>query len=732
MKRTWRFSISLLLALGISLQAAPERASCAPRSGTTPAKYALLIGCTEYPNLLEERGKEEYESSIRLWGPANDVALFRRLLVETFQFPATSVTALVGWPEEPERRPTRTNILRVLEELAGQTSPEDQVVILFAGHGSSQPVPPNRPPDEINLEPDGLDEIFLPADVRGWSPEQWTVENALLDDEIGQAVTRIRDTRARVWVIFDSCHSGTMLRGPEEGKRYRFLPSHLLGVPSRPDPQRPSWRGQNAGAEEDPERRRWRNQGIAAFYATLPEQLAPELPLPQGSPPEPEHYHGLLTYSLVSLLKSQPGPFSYRSLMDQLLARYQGLSWSHPTPFAEGDLDRQVLGLERWPRPLFQLRKSDGLLRVTGGALEGATQGSILAVYPPGSQRKEETCLGYLRVEEVELNRSRVSPVPYAGKATPEVADLPNGAPCEIVYRQLGEMRIQVGVAAPSLSGDPSTGSPTESLPADLTSFVAALKDACEPFVSLEPEAAHPPWTLFFDENGIQLLPASYFEAQEKAEAPCLALGPFPRAPTGRAVQELCRSLQGIYRHQNLLRLAASWLSPPDAGFRLDLVSCPEDSGACRPVPSGARLAAGERVKVRIENQGSRELDVTVLFLDAGFGVHSLFPRPTGSYNRLRPGSRPVELQLRINAETTGREHLFGLALPAEAGTPPLDLSWLSQPTAPLLGLRGEFSSPLHQLLLHAAFGIGSTRGMPLSEESAAVLRLISWETVKF
>ena len=64
-------------------------------------------------------------------------------------------------------------------------------------------------------ETDGLDEIFLPVDIDKWINRDAGVPNALVDDEIGDALDAIRDKGAFVWAVFDCCHSGTATRAVE-------------------------------------------------------------------------------------------------------------------------------------------------------------------------------------------------------------------------------------------------------------------------------------------------------------------------------------------------------------------------------------------------------------------------------------------------------------------------------------------------------------------------------------
>ena len=77
---------------------------------TSRSKHALLVGCTKY----EKPGIPE------LWGPANDVPLWRKTLEQQFGFPASNIEVLLGWPDEPDRRPTRA------EHRAGVRGPHRQ------------------------------------------------------------------------------------------------------------------------------------------------------------------------------------------------------------------------------------------------------------------------------------------------------------------------------------------------------------------------------------------------------------------------------------------------------------------------------------------------------------------------------------------------------------------------------------------------------------------------------
>jgi hypothetical protein len=114
---------------------------------------------------------------------------------------------------------TRTRIVEALKTVIGQANEDDSVVFTFAGHGSWLP-------DDDRDEPDARDEMMCPADVMR--------EQYLLDDDLYEIFCTKR-TGARLYVIADCCHSGTVVRyAPEPVEsdapplRARFLPPYTF------------------------------------------------------------------------------------------------------------------------------------------------------------------------------------------------------------------------------------------------------------------------------------------------------------------------------------------------------------------------------------------------------------------------------------------------------------------------------------------------------------------------
>ncbi len=355
-------------------------------------RHALLVGVTKYDHLPRDR---------HLDGPSHDARLIGRLLRERYQFPAEGIVTLTEDEGSPARRPTRANIEREFRRLADQAVEGDQVVVLLAGHGARQPE--SNPPDPAYPEPDGIDEIFLPADVSAWKGFPERVPNAIVDDEIGAWLRAITAKRAYVWAIFDCCHSGTMTRGIE---KVRELPPDVLVPQEELDKarQRAAQRQEKTrGGPPDkpaPFVPRQSSDYLVATYACRSNESTPESPQPTGSlDAEP---HGLLTYSLVEILATSAeskASLTYRELVRRLQARYAGRSQGSPTPLVEGrGQDRFVLGTEQpTPSPLV-LTREKAEYKVNAGDLYGLTPGSILAVDSPAGTDGKRKLLGHVRV----------------------------------------------------------------------------------------------------------------------------------------------------------------------------------------------------------------------------------------------------------------------------------------------------------------------------------------------
>jgi hypothetical protein len=95
-----------------------------------------------------------------------------------------------------DKKATGDSIRKGIEALVTRAKRGDLVVIQYSGHGSFVP-------DVDGDEPDGTDECLCPYDIRNKGP--------ITDDEMFDLFSA-RQQGVKVFMISDSCHSGTVAR----------------------------------------------------------------------------------------------------------------------------------------------------------------------------------------------------------------------------------------------------------------------------------------------------------------------------------------------------------------------------------------------------------------------------------------------------------------------------------------------------------------------------------------
>lgn len=267
-------------------------------------RRALLVGVSHYDNLAP---------ALQLAGPRNDVTLMRELL-QRHGFTPQDVMVLADGVDGTRALPTRSNILAALDELVAASHAGDFVIFYYSGHGSQVWAPQKR----MLEEPDGFDELILPADVGRWNGARRMVDKAIVDDEIGTRITALLGHGARVWAIFDTCHADTMTRGGDPDERVRSVNAAVLGAPPTPaaagslPPQPGQWAGPSDAL---PDRAR-----LVAFYATGSAQTASERLI--RSTGLQARWYGLFTYLLATTLEREP-ELTYRALARRIDTRMQ-------------------------------------------------------------------------------------------------------------------------------------------------------------------------------------------------------------------------------------------------------------------------------------------------------------------------------------------------------------------------------------------------------------------------
>ncbi|HEX3997338.1 MAG TPA: caspase family protein [Pirellulales bacterium] len=756
--------------------ASPANGAPAAAPGTIHGErfHALLVGCTKYDN---------FDQAKWLNGPANDVDLVRRFLTDPRRLavPAASIVVLSeleAAAKGADFRPTRANIEREIQKLIDSAQSGDQVLLLMAGHGSQQPEHGN--PDPTYIKPDGYDQMFLPCDCGRWNGKTRFVDRAIADYELRTWCKQITYKKARLWVVLDACCSGWVLRGGGAGDNKimrRNVSSEDLGIPKAElDKARDIARARRTvnqagsgtrSADSDAPAFDFGPQSpdYVGLYAAQRDESELEMPMPcDPVQHQPQRVQGLLTYAVIDILSRTAHPITYGELASLVRQRYPqwGLT-APPTPVVEGlAQDREVLGVERWPdRSRRQWAKSGSHeLSVNEGSVEGLTPGSIVALYPSADQADAKTVLGYATVRSCDLLESDAEPSAYEGTPIPRMGSLPAGGVFEIVRTDHGSLRVRLAVdTVPMHTGGraaETAGSAAaragivagvaghaslKALASQLKTAFAAEGSLCE-FVD-NPAAAQ--WILQMRDGKLNLL--SKDTAQIRDDLP-------PEAPQfgvseDNAVADIVDDMTTIARAQNLLNLtqmeqtaadvdarsgSAADSSQPNVKLELLRYKSKSDRNG-RPIDFSKGplvLVPGDYVGWRMTNLGRSDVAVSLLYINAGFGIVAIYPRPgSGTDNLLtKNGGHFSTRPARVTAKPVGNEHVVLIAMPRQAGRQSPDFSFLEQRTLPPRS-RGDdnpaLTSPLGQLLQKAMYGEGGLRGLEADDSAQAHLMLQSW-----
>jgi len=420
-------------------------------------------------------GVSDYDDSIGLAdlrGPANDVRLLQDVLTRRG---LTAITVLADGVEGGSR-PTRAAILGALADEAARAEPDDFIYIHLSGHGTQQR-------DHEQDETDGLDEVFLPADTARAEPGSGVIPNAIVDDEIGMAVDAIRAKGAHVWLVLDSCHSGSGLRAADAGSASRYVDPALLGISVTAEP------GAQSVAVEPPDPDL--PGGFMAFYAARSDELAREANMaPEGAD---EEWYGLFSSKLAARLDQTSGE-SFRQLFQAVLsdlndsalpgvARLQTPSWDGSLIDATVFGGTDTVGVRRFAVTGDEL---------SAGLVHGIGDGTLMALFADATD-PADAVLGYAQTSDAKATLSYLAAVgedcqPRVAAACDSAGVLPaNARFAQVVGRPVD---LTVTVAPPRTLAD---GTPlTEDHPAyvALAEGIAASPDATGGFaLKLDPVA---------------------------------------------------------------------------------------------------------------------------------------------------------------------------------------------------------------------------------------------------
>lgn len=142
-------------------------------------KRALLVGINYLKN-----------PNARLNGCIEDINNIRGVIMDAYGYLEQNITMLRD--DDPNKMPTKANIMVALQSIIANTGVNDEIWIHYSGHGT-------QIRDRNGDEPDGADESVVPVD--------YMTAGMISDDEL---FNMVRNIRGRAFLVFDSCHSGSI------------------------------------------------------------------------------------------------------------------------------------------------------------------------------------------------------------------------------------------------------------------------------------------------------------------------------------------------------------------------------------------------------------------------------------------------------------------------------------------------------------------------------------------
>ena len=669
-------------------------------------RYAVLVGVGQYPN---------FDESLQLKGPSNDIRLARNYLLHVAGFQEDHIVWL---SDNAPTLPTRASILAALKNLEGKVRKGDFVLLHFSGHGSRQPAK-----SEATEELDGYDEIFLPADAKGWNKGIGSVENAIIDDEIGVFISSYRRQGADVWVLFDSCHSGTMTRGVgDDSVRTRKIPPTALGISERPaggvvtrstGPQAPAFLDGSSDAERGM---------LIAFSAAHTSEEAPEMPLPKRS--EGSEQRGLLSYSVYTGLAHYPG-VSYRQLAQLVTDQYASLPWSRSRPQFYGDgMDRVVFNRSGSQTNFFRatMDKDDSTrLTIAAGTLRGFGVNAGVAIHAD-ALGTDENLLGTGTVATATATEARANVEWRQNAKMPATHHIP-------VYVKLVQPAYEAQVLIARL--DTSRDRDNQRL--------REIVKSLEPHVPLAKFSDYDPgadyFTAFFEEKFWllrpgQTLPCSVQKIADTERDECERTRQ-PEQLMWAKAEEAERLVSRAAKVRTLTKLQGVFNLPSSLSVDVQVKRPAQDALVSLSDHVGP-LHAGDQLYYSVRNQGLAAWDIFLFFVDSQFGIQSL--QEYGQSARILPNEKfDPRLLGTINDRTLGVESLVVIAEPVRDGVE-ADYHFLTQDSYQQVTTRGKgapMKSPLQTILDGISTDPKGARSRGLDTTVQGQVKVFSWTVEK-
>lgn len=661
-------------------------------------RYAIIIGVSEYPNL---------DKALSLVGPSNDAFLLRSFLQDQ-AFADDYITMLTD--DRPEDQlPTKRNIIAAIESTLERSQDGDFVYLHFSGHGSQEPA------ESTDDELDGLNEIFLPRDTGSWNRKVKHVENAISDNVISTYLRKFRKKGVFVWLVFDSCHSGSMTRSQWQGRKVK---ASDLGIPTtRSTVQDKNSPIHSLSTTDD--------TGYVAFFAAQTTEETPEMKLPVNA--KIPKVYGLFTFNLIQAIASNPSA-TYRQLADQIVQNYMAHPWYGSVPvFVGGGLDRPILGADETTHGKvirqWIISRSDSDYEISAGYLHGINAGARLAVLNRPTD-DTDNAIGYVTVEDSQPAFSTLAIGESEDLALRSLDDIP-----ELAYARLIDPGIALGLTVSALTGDNIKSTEHGN------KVIAKIKEDMSEMINWVNPAQPADFRILDTGKALVLLsdgetlPCAYGDCNQDTDRKKYIKVPL----TGSIVKDalaLSKNLQVIAKALNLIRLGTV-LGGDGLATSLEVKRAKTGINETFDVTEVPTLYEGDSLSLKVANYLEEPLDITVLFVGSDYSIDVVFPR-NGKFNRfMEEEETTIELG-KINVDTTGVERLIILSSIASKGSAAVNYNFLAQ-SGLVKRRNARKAGSLDALLDDAGFSQANIkrRSIPVEESinSKGDIHTLSWIT---
>lgn len=312
-------------------------------------RHALIIGIDTYKpdskvqtQVMAQGDGPNRAGWSNLDGCVNDAKSIKELMMAKFGFRNEEFRELYNGEA------TRDRIIAELEGLIKVAKKGDIVLIYYAGHGS-------QVKNSLSKEMDKKDESMVPADSYKGAKD-------IRDKELAALFNKLVEKGVTLTVIYDSCHSGSIGRGPLAGDppKTRYLPEDPSDV---------------ADPTEAPEPEK---NGALIISAAQDYEFAKEARDANGNP------HGAFTLAFLTAMQSLPATVSVKDLFASIRANMKYSNQSQE-PVLAGNEVRQnatLFGQDRGSLPKATLvaviDKRGDEIEMQGGYAVGIKPGTRL------------------------------------------------------------------------------------------------------------------------------------------------------------------------------------------------------------------------------------------------------------------------------------------------------------------------------------------------------------------